>query len=524
MMPVDPATIAEFTAALAAAEAAAPADTHGRAAAQIALARALLTSDSARTLGLAEQAAALLADGGPPSLILAAATLQVQALYQLGRLAESLPIGQAGLAGVDDERPTQDMFGLLSRLTWVYADIGQFEAGLELNARALAMARRAQNRTWEALAYSDLGVVYSRWEKPTESHAATLRITAPEIFAALSGDDKALVCNNIAEVFLERGDAERALAYADEGLAAARTSFLLSCRATALAALGRDDQAEASYVEGVTLARAVRDFYDEQAALTGLARLLQRRSRSHEALARASEALAVVADAPTLRLPCLELLAELHASGGDYRQAYAHAQEAAAVRAAVYSAQADLRAQAIELRLRNEMAERESALARHEQQALRAQNQTLQQIVAERDQALDDQRRLVQTILEISTPVLPLPAGVLALPIIGSLDAHRAERMSEAALASVQRHSARALLIDITGVQLLELDVAASLLRIARAVRLLGCQVVLVGVRPEIAQSLVGLGADLGELITRASLADGLSAALGMAGWQIVRR
>jgi rsbT co-antagonist protein RsbR len=124
--------------------------------------------------------------------------------------------------------------------------------------------------------------------------------------------------------------------------------------------------------------------------------------------------------------------------------------------------------------------------------------------------------------MEISTPVLPLAPGVLALPLIGNIDARRSAQMSEIALTSVQRYGARVMLIDITGVQLLELSSAASLLRIARSVRLLGCRVVLVGVRPEIAQSLVGIGADLSELTTRGSLADGLAVALAMVGRRIV--
>jgi anti-anti-sigma regulatory factor/tetratricopeptide (TPR) repeat protein len=509
-----------------AATSAAPYDAFAQAAALVAEARTMLTRDSGRTLALAEDAAALLANadqhGQADGLALAAITLQVQALYQLGRLAETIPLGQAGLAHVRDERPTQDMFGLLSRLTWVYADLGQFEVAMSLNRRAFDLARRAGNRAWEALGYSDLGVIYHRWGRADESQAATLQITAPELFGALSGDDKALACNNISESYLELGDAQTALSYADTGLAEVRTGFLLACRAAALVALGRLDEAEESYTQAVALAREVGDFFDEQAGLCGLAELLQRQGRSAEAIARAGEALAVVASAPTLLLPCLDLLARLHAEIGDHRSAYTYLRQAEQARESVHIEQADLRARAIEIQLRAEMTQREAAMARHEQESLREQNALLYGLVSERDEALATQQQLVQTIMEISTPVLPLAAGVLALPLIGSIDARRAAQMSEIALASVQRYGARVMLIDITGVQMLELSSAASLLRIARSVRLLGCRVVLVGVRPEIAQSLVGIGADLSELITRGSLADGLAVALAIVGRRIV--
>jgi rsbT co-antagonist protein RsbR len=301
-----------------------------------------------------------------------------------------------------------------------------------------------------------------------------------------------------------------------------RTGFLLACRAAALAELGRLDEAEESYTQAVALAREVKDFFDEQAGLCGLAELLQRQGRSAEAIARADEALAVVAGAPTLLMPCLDLLARLHAEIGDHRSAYDYLRQAEQAREAVHIEQADLRARAIELQLRAEMTQREAAMARHEQETLREQNALLHSLVSERDEALATQQQLVQTIMEISTPVLPLAAGVLALPLIGSIDARRAAQMSEIALASVQHYGARVMLIDITGVQMLELSSAASLLRIARSVRLLGCRVVLVGVRPEIAQSLVGIGADLSELITRGSLADGLAVALAIVGRRIV--
>jgi rsbT co-antagonist protein RsbR len=116
---------------------------------------------------------------------------------------------------------------------------------------------------------------------------------------------------------------------------------------------------------------------------------------------------------------------------------------------------------------------------------------------------------------ELSTPIIPLSEGVIAMPLIGAIDSARAQQVLEALLSGVAEQRARAAILDITGVQVVDTQVANALLRAAQAVKLLGAQVIITGIRPEVAQTLVGLGLDLGDITTLATLQSGIAHALG---------
>lgn len=121
-------------------------------------------------------------------------------------------------------------------------------------------------------------------------------------------------------------------------------------------------------------------------------------------------------------------------------------------------------------------------------------------------QAVEQQRLLFENaqqreaIRELSVPVLPIAATTLVLPLIGVLDSTRLLLLQERALHAIQRSTARYILLDITGVPIIDSEVAQGLLQVVRAARLLGAEVVLVGVRPEVAQAIVGLGIDTGAI------------------------
>jgi anti-anti-sigma factor len=100
------------------------------------------------------------------------------------------------------------------------------------------------------------------------------------------------------------------------------------------------------------------------------------------------------------------------------------------------------------------------------------------------------------------------------MPLIGAIDSSRAQQVIETLLAGVAASRATTAILDITGVQVVDTQAANALLRAAQAVKLLGAQVVLTGIRPEIAQTLVGLGLDLGGITTRATLQSGIAFAL----------
>jgi rsbT co-antagonist protein RsbR len=119
-------------------------------------------------------------------------------------------------------------------------------------------------------------------------------------------------------------------------------------------------------------------------------------------------------------------------------------------------------------------------------------------------------------LAELSTPCIPVSDDVLVLPLIGTVDDRRAQQLMDTLMHELTARQARIAIIDITGVTVVDTQVAHGLIRVARAAQLVGATVVLTGIRPEVAQTLVGLGADLGSVVTRGTLQDGI--AYGMRG------
>jgi rsbT co-antagonist protein RsbR len=132
------------------------------------------------------------------------------------------------------------------------------------------------------------------------------------------------------------------------------------------------------------------------------------------------------------------------------------------------------------------------------------------------------QDQLREAIQELSTPIIPLYAGVLAVPLVGRVDSQRAQTLTEAMLEAIAREQAEIVLLDITGVAVVDTNVANHLIQTARAAALLGSQVVLVGISAEVAQTLVQLGLDLGQLVTLSNLQSGLEYALSRQGLAIM--
>jgi rsbT co-antagonist protein RsbR len=129
---------------------------------------------------------------------------------------------------------------------------------------------------------------------------------------------------------------------------------------------------------------------------------------------------------------------------------------------------------------------------------------------AEQERLLAENSRQQAAIRELSVPVLPISATTLVMPLVGSLDGERLLILQDRALGVIMQTSARRLLLDITGVPLVDSYVAQGLIRTLQAARLLGAEVALVGVRPEVAQSIVGLGIDLSGMRTYADLQSAL--------------
>jgi rsbT co-antagonist protein RsbR len=130
--------------------------------------------------------------------------------------------------------------------------------------------------------------------------------------------------------------------------------------------------------------------------------------------------------------------------------------------------------------------------------------------------------RQQQALLEISTPVVRLWDGVLALPLIGTLDSARTQIVMENLLEAIVNHGATIAIIDITGVPTVDTLVAQHLLKTVAAARLMGADCIISGIRPQIAQTVIHLGVDLSAVITKASLADAFQFALRKLGSAVV--
>jgi rsbT co-antagonist protein RsbR len=128
------------------------------------------------------------------------------------------------------------------------------------------------------------------------------------------------------------------------------------------------------------------------------------------------------------------------------------------------------------------------------------------------------QQQLIDVIREISSPVIPVHDEVLVLPLVGTIDSARSARIMETLLTGVQEHAAEVVIIDITGVPIVDTAVANHLIQATRAATLLGAHCVLVGVSAEVAQTLVHLGVNLSTLVTRSNLQAGITYALERQG------
>ena len=132
-------------------------------------------------------------------------------------------------------------------------------------------------------------------------------------------------------------------------------------------------------------------------------------------------------------------------------------------------------------------------------------------------------QRQQEEMLELSTPVVKLWEGILALPMIGTLDSGRTQIVMEALLQQIVETGSQVVVIDITGVPTVDTLVAQHLLKTVAAARLMGTDCIISGIRPQIAQTIVHLGVDLSDVVTKATLADALALAMQRRGLVVGR-
>ncbi len=145
---------------------------------------------------------------------------------------------------------------------------------------------------------------------------------------------------------------------------------------------------------------------------------------------------------------------------------------------------------------------------------------TVEMYQVTREQVIQRQQ---QEMLELSTPVVELWQGILALPLIGTLDSARTQVVMQNLLEAIVAKGSDLAIIDITGVPTVDTLVAQHLLKTIAAARLMGAECVISGIRPQIAQTIIHLGVDLGGVITKATLADALQLALKKKGLAVTR-
>ena len=146
---------------------------------------------------------------------------------------------------------------------------------------------------------------------------------------------------------------------------------------------------------------------------------------------------------------------------------------------------------------------------------------TFEQYARAREQVISEQ---AEQLLELTTPVVKLWEGVLAVPLIGTLDSQRTQIVMEKLLQTLVDTGSEHAIIDITGVPAVDTEVAQHLLKTVVAARLMGAECTISGIRPQIAQTIVALGIEFGDIPTKATLADALLHALRGSGIEVLRR
>lgn len=165
------------------------------------------------------------------------------------------------------------------------------------------------------------------------------------------------------------------------------------------------------------------------------------------------------------------------------------------------------------------MSQREESL---QERAAQLEVRQMESQLSELKAAFEEKTQLLELIRQASTPIAPVVDGILVVPLVGVFDAFRAEILTEKLLQSVTTARARVVILDITGVPVFDAEAAQLVIRLAQAVRLLGSEMMLVGVSSEIARTIVELGVDLKGLKTLGTLQTGLAQALAVRRLKIV--
>lgn len=149
-------------------------------------------------------------------------------------------------------------------------------------------------------------------------------------------------------------------------------------------------------------------------------------------------------------------------------------------------------------------------------------NKVSEERMARLQAAVEEKERLLKTVGELSSPVIQVWENVLVMPLVGAIDSARAARIMEDLLTGITKYQAEIVIIDITGVPVVDTGVANHLIQTIKAASLLGAKCVVVGISGEVAQSLVSLGVDLSGVVTHSNLQAGIRYAMETMGLEVV--
>lgn len=159
-----------------------------------------------------------------------------------------------------------------------------------------------------------------------------------------------------------------------------------------------------------------------------------------------------------------------------------------------------------------------------QEQAAELEVKPLEKQIAELHAAYAEKTQLLNLLREVSTPIVPLYKGILLAPLVGTIDTARAYDLNEKLLRAVIQAKAKFAILDISGVPLFDTTTAEHFLRTAGAAKLMGAEIVVVGLSPEVAQTIVGLGIDLSRIRTHRTLEDGFVYALQKLGYLVTTK
>jgi len=149
-------------------------------------------------------------------------------------------------------------------------------------------------------------------------------------------------------------------------------------------------------------------------------------------------------------------------------------------------------------------------------------NRVSEERMAKLQTVVEEKERLLKTVRELSSPVIQVWENVLVMPLVGAIDSARATRITEDLLTGIIKYQAEIVIIDITGVPVVDTSVANHLIQTIKAAALLGAKCVVVGISGEVAQSLINLGVDLSGVVTRSNLQAGVRYAMEMMRLEVV--